>query len=152
MAERAPDFVYVVYIAASAEKVWNGLLDHELTRKYWGHDNVSDWKPGSRWEHVRSDESREVDIVGEVIESDPPRRLVITWAAPAEADDKSKHSRVTFELEALGPDCRLTMTHSELEAGSAMHSGVTQGWPAVLCNLKTLLETGKTLSDELWGG
>jgi hypothetical protein len=57
---------------------------------------------------------------------------------------------VTYEITALGPDSRLTVTHSDLEAGSDMLRGISQGWPAVLSNLKTLLETGRTLSDQLW--
>lgn len=151
MPDRAPDFVYVVYIAADADRVWHGLIDHELTRAYWGHHNVSDWLPGARWEHVRTDADGTVDIVGKVVAIEPPRRLVITWAAPPDEDDAARHSRVTFELEALGPDTRLTVTHADLESGSAMERGVTAGWPAVLSNLKTLLETGRTLSDDLWG-
>jgi uncharacterized protein YndB with AHSA1/START domain len=148
--ERAPDFVYVIYIAASVDKVWNGLIDRELTKAYWGHYNISDWKKGSRWEHVRCDGSGKVDIAGRVIEIDPPRRLVVTWAAARDAEDETRHSRVTYEITALGPDSRLTVTHRDLEAGSEMLRGITQGWPAVLSNLKTLLETGRTLSDQLW--
>ena len=150
MPERAPDFVYVIYIAASVEKVWNGLIDHHLTRQYWEHDNVSTWKKGSRWEHVRSDGSGKVDVAGKVVEIEPPRRMVITWAEGGNAGDEAKTSRVTFDLTAVGPDTKLTVTHSDLEAGSEMFIGITSGWPAVLSNLKTLLETGQTLSDKLW--
>lgn len=150
MPERAPDFVYVIYIAASVDKVWNGLIDRELTKAYWGHYNISDWKPGSRWEHVRSHGNGKIDIVGKVVEIDPPRRLVVTWAAPQSAEDETSHSRVTYEIQASGPDSRLTVTHSDLEAGSEMHRGISRGWPAVLSNLKTLMETGRTLSDKLW--
>lgn len=151
MAERAPDFVYVIYIAADAERVWNGLFDSELTKAYWGHVNESDWRPGSRWEHVRADGSGAVDIVGTVIEVDPPRRLVFTWASPKDEGDEAKTSRVTIEVEPMGPDTRLTVVHSELEPGSAMQRGVTAGWPAVLSNFKTLLETGRVMSEEQWG-
>jgi uncharacterized protein YndB with AHSA1/START domain len=149
--EKAPAFVYTIYIAAGADTVWNALTDGALTRAYWGHDNVSDWKPGSRWEHVRSDGSGKVDIVGRVIEIDPPRRLVTSWAFAADEDDAAKHSRVTYEVTPLGPDTRLTVTHSELEEGSEMLLGIREGWPAVLSNLKSLLETGRTLSESRWG-
>ena len=125
--ERAPDCVYVIYIAARADKVWNGLRDRELTKAYWGHYNVSDWKPGSVWEHVRSDGSDTVDIVGTVDEIDPPRRLVISWAFPHEAQDETKVSRVTFELTPLGPDTRLKVIHSDLEPGSEMQKGIRRG-------------------------
>jgi uncharacterized protein YndB with AHSA1/START domain len=146
----APNFVYVIYIAASVYKVWEGLINRGLTQVYWAHYNVSDWKAGSRWQHVRSDKTGKVDIVGRVVEVDPPRRLVITWAFPGDAEDQKQHSRVTFELQALGPDTRLTVTHSDLERDSDMLRGITEGWPAVLSNLKTLLETGRTLSDKVW--
>jgi uncharacterized protein YndB with AHSA1/START domain len=146
--ENAPDFVYVVYIAASPDKVWNGLIDRELTKAYWRHFNVSDWKPGSRWQHVRSDGTGAVDLVGEVVEIDPPRRMVITWASP---EDEAGASRVTFEIQPIGPDAKLTVTHSDLVAGSGMLTGITEGWPAVLSNLKTLLETGRPLQGKLWG-
>jgi uncharacterized protein YndB with AHSA1/START domain len=148
--ERAPDFIYVVYIAASPETVWNALIDRELTKAYWQHYNVSDWKRGSRWEHVRSDESGKVDLVGKVVEIDPPKRLVITWGSPSEVDETT-HSKVTFEIAEVGPEAKLTVTHSDLEAGSGMERGIKQGWPAVLSNLKTLLETGRPLSGEIWG-
>jgi len=146
-----PDFVYVIFIAADQDTVWNGLIDRELTKKYWGHWNQSDWEPGSRWEHVRSDGSDVVDIHGQVMEIDPPRRLVVSWIFPNAEDEEAKHTRVTYELERLGPDTRLTVIHSDLQEGSAERDGVTNGWPAVLSNLKTLLETGRTLSDEEWG-
>lgn len=150
MTERAPDHVYVLFIRASAERVWQGLLDDDLTKQYWGHFNRSDWQVGSEWKHVRSDGSDTVDIIGEVIEADPPKKLVVTWASPKEADDPIKVSRVTYEIIPLGPDCRLSVTHSDLEKGGEMEAGVTQGWPAVLSNLKTLLETGETLREDEW--
>lgn len=150
MPESPADFVHVIYIAAKVDTVWNGLSDGQLTRAYWKHDNVSDWKVGSRWEHVGATPERPVDICGEVLEIDPPRRLAITWAFPHEADDPAKVSRVTFELTPLGPDTKLVVVHSGLEPNSDMQRGVTDGWPAVVSNLKTLLETGKVLSDEQW--
>ena len=147
MPDHAPDFVYVTYIAASIDDVWKGLTDRQMTQAYWQHYNVSDWTPGARWEHVTADGNDTVEIVGEVVEVEPPRRLVVTWALPKDAGDESQTSRVTFDLEALGPDTRLTVTHSELSAGSVMHEEVSAGWPAVLSNLKTLLETGRILSE-----
>ena len=151
MPERAPDFVYTIYIAAEVERVWNGLIDRDLTKAYWSHYNVSDWKPGSRWEHVRSDESGKVDIVGKVIEIEPPHRLVTSWAFPEDAANPDKVSRVTYELEGLGSATRLTVTHSELEAESGMEAGIRAGWPAVLSNLKSLIEAGRTMTEEIWG-
>ena len=148
-----PSFVYVSYIATTPEKVWRALVDTDVMAEYWvGPDggcarvNVSDWQPGSRWEHRRLDDARTVDIVGTVIESTPPHRLVYTWARPGEADDESKHSRVTFEIEPRGDVLvRLTVTHEDLERDPQMLAGVSGGWPKVLSNLKTLLETGRPL-------
>jgi len=142
-------FVYVVYIASTPEKVWSGLLDGEFTRQYWEHDNVSDWKPGSQWEH-RKPGASEVSILGEVIEARKPSRLVLTWAAPHEAKLRHRHSRVTFEIDAVADMTRLTVTHDELEPGSEMERKITSGWPRVLSSLKTLLETGKPLNT--WAG
>src|SRR5688572_9752281 len=99
MTMTKPSFVYVTYIATTPEKVWHALVDTEITRKYWvdptsksaPHVNVSDWKPGSQWEHQRLDEARTVDIIGKVVETSPPHRLVISWGRPTEAQDPSKH-------------------------------------------------------------
>jgi uncharacterized protein YndB with AHSA1/START domain len=138
-------FVYVTYIAATPEKVWHALIDGEVTRQYWEHENVSDWKSGSTWKHQRSDAAHTVDLVGEVIEVKAPRRLVLTWAAPADAANKAKHTRVTFEIEPIEDMVRLTVTHDELEAGSDMLEKITAGWPRVLSSLKSFLETGRPL-------
>jgi uncharacterized protein YndB with AHSA1/START domain len=140
-------FVYVTYISSSAEKVWNALMDPEMTRKYWGHLNVSDWKVGSDWKH-EDPSTGQVRIVGKVVEFTPPRRLVITWAFPAEAQVPDKYTRVTFEIESAGKAVRLKVTHDELEPGSEMESGITRGWPVVLSNLKTLLETGNAMETK----
>ena len=138
-------FVYVIYIAAPAELVWRALLDGEFTRQYWGHENVSDWKPGSTWEHRRGDAAGAAVLLGEVLESRPPRRLAITWAEPRDRGLASRHSRVTFEIEPLADMVRLTITHDDLEEGSEMQRKISQGWPRVLSSLKSLLETGRAL-------
>ncbi len=138
-------FVYVTYIAATPEKIWEALVDGEVTRQYWDRENVSDWKPGSTWKHQRTDAAHTVDLVGEVVEVTPPRRLVLTWAAPADAANKAKHTRVTFEIEPIEDMVRLTVTHDELEAGSDMLEKITAGWPRVLSSLKSFLETGRPL-------
>jgi len=136
-------FVYEIYIAASAETVWKALLDGEFTRQYWEHDNVSDWKPGSSWEH-RSPQGV-VRLIGEVLEASPPHKLVLTWAEPADRARRDRHSRVTFEIEPMAGMVRLRVTHDDLEPGSKMERDVTQGWPRVLSSLKSLLETGRPL-------
>ena len=138
-----PTFVYVTYIRATPEKVFDAIIDRELTAQYWGHRNASDWKAGSKWEHQRIDGSGAVDIVGTVIENDRPRRLVISWASPGDAVDSEKISRVAFDIESYKSDAvRLTVTHSELEPNSGMLRGISAGWPLVLSALKSFLETG----------
>ena len=139
-------FVYVIYIAATPEKVWKALLDGEMTRQYWGRENVSDWKHGSKWEHRRFDAARTVDLVGLVVECDPPRRLVLTWAEPADAADKARHTRVAMDIEKVGDMVRLTVTHDEFKPGSDMLRKISNGWPRVLSSLKSFLETGKPLN------
>lgn len=95
---------------------------------------------------MRDDETRTVDILGKVVESNPPRRLVMTWARPKDAEDASKHSRVSIDIEQAGKGIvRLTVTHEGLEHDPAMLEGIWGGWPKVLSNLKTLLETGQAL-------
>jgi uncharacterized protein YndB with AHSA1/START domain len=108
--------------------------------------NVSDWKPGSPWEHRRADGSNAVDIAGKVIESDAPKRLVYSWARPGDVSDASKHSRVTFDIVQYTDSLvKLTVAHDDLAKDPSMLSGVSGGWPTVLSNLKTFLETGHAL-------
>jgi len=136
-------FVYVTYIRSTPEKVFEAITKPEIARRYWGHENVSDWKPGSTWQHVRANAERAVQLVGKVVEVSPPTRLVITWANPAQADDPDSTSRVTFDVAPYDEMVRLTVIHDELEVGSAMAKGIQQGWPIVLSSLKSLLETGQ---------
>jgi DNA-binding transcriptional ArsR family regulator len=82
----SPDYVYVTYIRSSAETVWHALTDADLTADYWGHSNVSTWESGARWEHLRTDGSGIADVVGEVLEADPPRRLGHGAPPPTPAD------------------------------------------------------------------
>jgi uncharacterized protein YndB with AHSA1/START domain len=144
-----PQFVYVIYISTTPEKLWNALIDPKMTAKYWQHENVSDWQPDSKWEHRAFDKDRTLRLVGKVVESSPPRRLVLTWAFPADEAREEKHSRVTFEIEPIDDVVRLTVTHDWLEPGSEMLEGIMKGWPKVLSSLKSLLEVGQPLPN-LW--
>lgn len=142
-------FLYVTYIRAAQEKIFEALTRGEITRQYWGgFENLSDWKPGSSWRH--QDGQKAVRILGEVIEHAPPRRLVISWAWPADANNRARHTRVAFDLETVADMVKLTVTHDELEPGSDMERGITEGWPRVLSSLKSFLETGKAL--DTWAG
>ncbi|WP_339632358.1 SRPBCC family protein [uncultured Sneathiella sp.] len=145
MTSEKTTFVYVTYIRASAEKIFEAITRPEIAARYWGHENVSDWKVGSRWEHIRANEERDVKLAGDVVEIDPPRRLVMTWANESEYEDRDKHSRVTFDLVPYEDMVRLTVTHAELEAGSGMANGISRGWPLVLSSLKSYLETDEPM-------
>src|SRR5581483_641924 len=134
-------FVYVTYIRTTPEKVFQANTDGEITRLYWAHENVSDWKTGSSWRH-RSTANGQVRILGEVLEARPPHRLVISWAFAADVDNKSKRTRVAFDIDQIGDMVKLTVTHDELEPGSGMDRAIREGWPRVLSSMKSLLETG----------
>ncbi len=144
-----PQFVYVTYIATTPEKLWDALTVPELTRMYWQHVNVSDWQPNSMWEHRDSGIQGNPLLAGRVIESSPPRRLVLTWGLPDDIDNEEKQARVTFEIEWINGVIRLTVTHEHLEPDSDMLRGIIDGWPKVLSSLKSYLETGKPL-PRLW--
>ena len=143
MSKEKTSFVYVTYIRSTPEKVFEAITKPEIARRYWGHENVSDWKPGSTWQHVRANDERTLQLVGKVVEVAPPTRLVITWANASQATDPAAASRVSFDVAPYEDMVRLTVTHDELEAGSGMDKGIRQGWPIVLSSLKSLLETGQ---------
>jgi len=145
MTRETTSFIYVTYIASTPQKVFDAITRPELARRYWGHENVSDWKQGSKWEHVRANDERSVELVGKVVEVAPPARLVMTWANASEAADPSAYSRVTFDIAEYDDMVRLTVTHDELEAGSGMANGIQRGWPVVLSSMKSFLETGRGL-------
>jgi uncharacterized protein YndB with AHSA1/START domain len=137
-------FVYVTYIAATPQKVWQALIAGELARQYWKHEMVvSDWTPGSDWKLVADDGKRTVKHVGKVLESVPNHRLVVSWGDPGDAADPTKHSRMAIDIETAGAAVRLTVTHDEL--GPDMQRRITEGWPRVLASLKSFLETGRPL-------
>ena len=146
MSDSSTKFVYVTYIAAAPEAIFEAITRPEIARQYWGHENISDWKPGSKWEHVRGgDAARTVRIAGNIVECDPPRRMVFSWAGASDYDDATKHSRVTFNLEPFQGMVKLTVTHDELAEGSEMARNISNGWPRVLSSMKSFLETGTAL-------
>ncbi len=136
-------FVYVTYIATTLEKVWQALVQGDLSRQWWQIKLESDWQTGSSWTHIGDDEERTVKRIGTVLESIPNQRLVFTWITPEHAADKTRHSKVSIDLEAIGEKVRLTVTHEDLTAEGL--KGISYGWPLVLSSLKSFLETGKPL-------
>ncbi|ESZ21513.1 SRPBCC family protein [Mesorhizobium sp. L48C026A00] len=145
MTRETISFTYTTYIVSTRGKVFEAITKPDLARRYWGHENVSDWKPGSSWQHIRANDERTVELVGKVVEVSPPTRLVITWANASQASDPASYSRVTFELEEYEAMVRLTVSHDDLEAGSGMANGIKKGWPIVLSSLKSFLETGQAI-------
>ena len=139
--------VYVTYIAASAGKVWEALTDSRFTAQYFfGHLVESDWKTGSRWVMRKGDGS--ISVSGIVRESDPPKKLVVTWNVENIPSLKSlPESIVTYEIEDLGTGVvRLTMIEAHPTPIPAyLLEGGRRGWPIILSSLKSLLETGKRL-------
>lgn len=143
MTDKSASFVYVTYIRTTPEKVYEAITKPEISRQYWGHENVSDWSPGATWEHIRINEEGTVEIVGKVVQAEPPHLLVVTWSAASKADDPDEESRVTFEIAAQENGMvKLTVTHDQLQPGSGMEKGIGQGWPLVLSSMKSFLETG----------
>ena len=140
------ELVYLSYIRTTPKKLWSAITNPEFTQQYWGGaKNLSDWKKGSTWEHVFEEKERVVGVAGKVVESEPPKRLVLTWAAP---DRPMDQSRVTFEIEPVKGMVSLRVTHAQLNPGSTMGKAVSRGWPLVLSSLKSFLETGKGL--DVW--
>ncbi|WP_265448084.1 ArsR/SmtB family transcription factor [Flexivirga meconopsidis] len=144
-----PDYVYVTYIHASAEQVWEALTNADITAIYWnGIANVSDWTPGSTWTHRIGGRDGEYDIWGQVLETKPPHRLVFTFQPAAQPLDEPG-STVAYEIEPHNNIVRLTVTHTNLPDQSTLN-GISKGWPTVLANLKTYLETGIALPGDSW--
>jgi len=142
-----PTYVYVTYIKAAPEQVWQALTDADLTARYWGHRNESDWEPGSTWRHVRTDGSGISDVTGTVLEALPPQRLVLTF--PGSEEQRESPSRVTFTIESHQEIVRLTVRHEDLPTAADLEA-ISGGWPAVMANLKSLLETGEVLPQAPW--
>jgi uncharacterized protein YndB with AHSA1/START domain len=120
-----PAYVYVTYIHATPERVWEALTDADLPAQFWGHSNVSDWEPGSPWRHVRTDGSGIADVVGTVSEAVPGQRLVMTFASPS-ADDDADASLVTFTIEPHEDIVRLTVVHEGLDPDDC--EAASMGW------------------------
>ena len=102
-----PNFVYVTYIRATPARVWEALTSADLTGEFWGHHNVSDWRPGSSWEHVRTDGSGIADGGGVVLEADPPHRLVMTFgeAGSGAGPDASTNARASARSPEVSSSC-----------------------------------------------
>lgn len=136
-------FVYVTYIRTTPAKLWKALTEENFIRQYWFDMTVEcDWNKGSPWRLMKPD-GRTVDSAGEILEIDPPRRMVIRWEHQQPALKAEGPSRCAIELEPAGKAVKLTITHEINVPKSSLISSVSGGWPLVVSNLKSLLETGE---------
>jgi len=135
-------FVYVTYIRTTPARLWSALTDVEFMKQYWfGMQCVSQWTKGSSWKMVAADGKIFDD--GEIVEADPPRRLVIRWQHQNRPELKAEGpSLCTLELEPDGSAVKLSITHSIERDPSKFIEAVSGGWPKIMSNLKSLLETG----------
>jgi uncharacterized protein YndB with AHSA1/START domain len=141
-------FVYVTYIRTTPEKLWSALTDPEFMKQYWfGCHCESEWTAGSPWKLVYADGS--IADAGEIVEAEPPRRLVIRWQNQLKPELKAEgQSRCTMELEPGGGAVKLSITHTIERDPSKFIAAVSGGWPKVISNLKSLLETGSIVLQE----
>jgi uncharacterized protein YndB with AHSA1/START domain len=144
-------FVYVTYIRTTPEKLWSALTtDVDFMKQYWfGVHCQSEWTAGSSWKMVSG--NGQILDAGEILEAEPPRRLVIRWQHQTRPELKAEgNSLCTMELEPSGTAVRLSITHSIEHEPSKLIEAVSGGWPKILSNLKSLLETGSVALQEAY--
>jgi len=141
-------FVYVTYIRTTPDELWAALTDAEFMKQYWfGNHCESEWRAGSAWKMMYPD-GRVVDA-GEIIEAEQPRRLVIRWRHQYKPELKVEgDSYCTMELEPKGSAVKLSVTHTIERDNSKLIEAVSGGWPKVISNLKSLLETGSVALND----
>jgi uncharacterized protein YndB with AHSA1/START domain len=144
-----PNFVYVIYIASTPDKVFKALTDPKSSERYWfGYAVSSDWKVGSPFALKKDGK---VWDTGKVLEYEPPRRLSYSFHPEHDGLENEKPSRVAFGLEEINGQVKLTMTHDGFDASSKVFPKISVGWPSILSSLKSMLETGKELPP-FWTG
>ena len=140
-------YVYVTYIRTTPEKLWTALTDPDFIEQYWfGMQCECEWTPGSSWK-LSSGDGKLFDA-GVIVEADPPRRLVIRWQNQKPELKAEGESLCTMELEPSGTAVKLSITHTIAREPSKLITAVSGGWPKVLSNLKSLLETGSIALQE----
>jgi uncharacterized protein YndB with AHSA1/START domain len=143
-------YVYVSYIRTTPEKLWSALTDPESMKQYWfGMHCESTFKTGSPWKLVAGD--GQIYDAGEILEADPPRRLVIRWRHQRRPELNAEgDTRCTMDLEPNATAVKLTITHSVEREPSKFIEAVSAGWPKIVSNLKSLLETGAVAFTEAY--
>lgn len=146
----ANEFVYTIYIDATPQKVWDTITEHEGPRAWWSDTHMlSTFKSGSTIVFRRGDND---DVQGEILESEAPHKLVHTFRVGGFGPMHHEGvSLVTFEITTNGPSTMLTVNHQGFPENSAVLKGVSKGWPAILCSMKSFIETGKALRYADWG-
>jgi uncharacterized protein YndB with AHSA1/START domain len=141
-------FVYVTYIRTTPEKLWSALTDAKFMKQYWfGMHCESQWTAGADWKLVSPD--GQIFDSGEIVEAKPPERLVIRWQHQNKAELREEGASLcTLELEPGGEVVKLSITHSIERAPSKLIEAVSGGWPKIMSNLKSLLETGSVILQE----
>ena len=146
MSKAESSFVYVTFIRTAPERLWSALTTADFMKEYWfGVHFKTEWKVGAHWELVYPD-GRMTDQ-GEILEMDPPKRLVLTWRHEhkKELKDEGAEALCVMELEPVSDVMKLTITHTMDRAESKLIKAVSGGWPRILSNLKSLLETGQII-------
>jgi uncharacterized protein YndB with AHSA1/START domain len=140
-------FVYVIFIRTTPERLWQALTTPEFNRQFfYGTIQESEWKKGAKWRLVKPDGG--TCDSGEVLEIDPPRRLVLKWRNEFIPEMRAEgYSRMTCEIESQGASVKLTIIHEMDKPRSKLIESVSQGWPSILSSLKSLLETGESLEE-----
>jgi uncharacterized protein YndB with AHSA1/START domain len=144
-------FVYVTYIRTTPDKLWTALTtDAEFMKQYWfGVHCQSEWTAGSSWKMVHDD--GQISDAGEIVEAEPPRRLVIRWQHQSKPELKAEgESLCTMELEPSGTAVKLSITHTIERDPSKLIAAVSGGWPKIISNLKSLLETGSIVLNNAY--
>jgi uncharacterized protein YndB with AHSA1/START domain len=138
-------FAYVTYIRTTPEKLWQALIDPEFARQYWVETwQDCAWSKGAAWKLMIPD--GRVGDAGEVLEIDPPRKLVLSWRNEFMPDLKAEgYSRMTYTLEPQGDAVKRAILHEIDVDKSKLIDGTSSGWPGIMASLKTLLETGESL-------
>ncbi len=141
-------FVYVTFIRTTPEKLWSALTDANQMKEYWfGIQILTEWKTGAEWRMVFPDGW--VADTGEILECEPPKRIRLKWRNEFRPELKAEgFALCVIELEPVGASVQLTITHTMERADSKFIQAVSGGWPKVLSNLKSLLETGQVALTE----
>jgi uncharacterized protein YndB with AHSA1/START domain len=146
-------FVYVTYIRTTPERLWSALTDDvEFMKQYWfGVRCESQWTAGSPWKMVSPD--GHILDSGEILEAEPPKRLVIRWQHQNKPELKAEGASLcTLEVEVSGTAVKLSITHTIEREPSKLITAVSGGWPKIISNLKSLLETGSIVLQDAYPG